>query len=567
MPSWLWEVIGRVADIGSIIALLVLIASAVGWLIRRLHRGAVGADSVVPYLIALSIAELCSLSAGLARLWLGYEDLLAVTLVVAGVAGALAGCAYLAFRRRPTGPLGTLWEPAHPRARPFALAGLVLILLLTLGGLVGWWYVRSLPPQKAIILVANFQREGTNRDDYQFTGLLLERLRNALAGETKVEVQAMRRAITAQEGITAARREGERRKAAVVIWGWYGVPPGATTAVVSVHFEVLREPKGMPPLEIEEPRLVALAQLESFAFQTQLSREMVYLTAFTVGMGRYAAAEWEGAIRSFTTALAQTEEPVRTLDNSVVCFYRGSAHDNLGQYEQAIADYDQAITLQPDLAEAYTNRGADYGEQNQYQRAITDFDRAIALKPDDALAYYNRGLAYAEQGQYEQAIADLDRAITLQPDLAMAYNNRGGAYDDLGQYQRAIADYTQAIKLKPDFAAAYNNRGRIYAKQGQYQRAIADFDRAIALKPDFAEAYVVRGAVYGKQGQYKQAIADLDRAIALQPDYAGAYYNRGLAYKLMGEKAKAAADFRKVLELTNDAALRRQAEEELKGLE
>jgi tetratricopeptide (TPR) repeat protein len=360
--------------------------------------------------IALVIGIVGGLAAGLARLWLGQKDLLTAILVVVGAAGVLAGCAYIFLR----------------------------------------WYIRRLPSKKVIILVADFQREGTDEDDYNFTGLLLERLRNALAREAKVEVQTLRRAITAQEGSHVARLEGERRKAAFVIWGWYGMPPGATTAVVSVHFEVLRQPKYMPSLKSEAPRTVALTHLQSFDFQTQLSKEMAYLAAFTVGVGRLAAGEWEGAIRSFTVAMAQTDEPVQALNRNVVYFYRGSAYLQLADYERAITDYDRAVALNPDDAEVYNNRGTAYAEQGQYERAIADFDQAIALKPNDAEAHNNRGLAYANLGQYQRAIADFDQAIALQPDYALAYYNRGIIYKFSGEKAKAVADFRKVLELSKD---------------------------------------------------------------------------------------------------------------------
>ncbi len=64
----------------------------------------------------------------------------------------------------------------------------------------------------------------------------------------------------------------------------------------------------------------------------------------------------------------------------------------------------------------YVTRGLAYYEQGQYEQAIADYDRAIDLNPDYALAYYNRGLAYKQQGQYERAIADFERCLELSTD-------------------------------------------------------------------------------------------------------------------------------------------------------
>ena len=93
------------------------------------------------------------------------------------------------------------------------------------------------------------------------------------------------------------------------------------------------------------------------------------------------------------------------------------------------------------------NRGLAKAELGQYQEAIADYDQALHLQFNDARVYHNRGLAKAELGQYWDAIADFDQAIRLQPDYALPYVVRGLAKAELGQYQDAIADLKSALGL------------------------------------------------------------------------------------------------------------------------
>ncbi len=167
---------------------------------------------------------------------------------------------------------------------------------------------------------------------------------------------------------------------------------------------------------------------------------------------------------------------------------RGFAFYARGQYDCAIQDLDQAISLSPNIGVYFEYRGNVYRNKGQYDRAIQDFDQAIGLDPKLAHAFYGRGIAYRSKGQYDQSIQDFNQAINLNWSDDLAYNGLGNTYSDLGQYDRAIQNYDRAIQLNQNNAAAFNGRGNAYYYKGQYTRAIDDYDRAIKLNPNFATA-------------------------------------------------------------------------------
>ena len=166
-------------------------------------------------------------------------------------------------------------------------------------------------------------------------------------------------------------------------------------------------------------------------------------------------------------------------------------------------------------AETYFAQGNAKAALGQYVAAINDYDKAIQLKPNAANAYNNRGVAKAALGQYSAAIRDFDKAIQLEPDDAEAYNNRGVAKKKLRQYLAAIRDYNKALQLKPDHAEAYINRGNAKLDLEQYTAAINDYDKAIQLKPDLAEAYINRGVTKGLLKRNWEAKQDLRTALRL----------------------------------------------------
>lgn len=211
-------------------------------------------------------------------------------------------------------------------------------------------------------------------------------------------------------------------------------------------------------------------------------------------------------------------------------------------YHEAFKHYENAIKENPNLTEAYNNRGIIYQDKDQFDRAIEDFNKAIDLNPNDPDPYINRGFGYENSNEYDKAIQDYNTVIGLNPDHTDAYYNRGNAYMKKNEYDRAIRDYDTAIRLNLEYTDAYINRGKTYMKKSEYDRAIRDYDTAIRLKPEYAIVYNNRGYAHLRKGQFDRAIQDCNKAINLSPTYATAYNNRGLTWLHKREWEKAKSD-------------------------
>lgn len=110
------------------------------------------------------------------------------------------------------------------------------------------------------------------------------------------------------------------------------------------------------------------------------------------------------------------------------------------------------------VKDACYKRGMNRCRQEEYDAAIKDFDQAIEINSNWAEAFYNRGLAYGKLAEHQKAIEDYTRALEINYDWADVYNNRGNAYYKLGDYEKAIADYDATIKINPELTAAIRNR-------------------------------------------------------------------------------------------------------------
>jgi len=98
-------------------------------------------------------------------------------------------------------------------------------------------------------------------------------------------------------------------------------------------------------------------------------------------------------------------------------------------YKNSVKKFTQALKLEPNLALAYSSRGAAHLKSGHVQKAISDFNRAIRLNPNYARAHHLRGLAYEQMGNFASAYLNFDRALEIDPDLVVAYRKRDCVLD------------------------------------------------------------------------------------------------------------------------------------------
>ena len=222
---------------------------------------------------------------------------------------------------------------------------------------------------------------------------------------------------------------------------------------------------------------------------------------------------------------------------------RGLAMLRSRQFDEALAEFNEALLFDPDYASAYVNRGNARLGKKEYDAAIGDYTKGLDLAPENTAAYLNRGNLWHARKENAKALADYDRAVKLDPNFFVAYSNRGLVWYDLKEFDKALADFGRALAANPAYAPAYINRSSLWNDKREFDKALADSDRAIALNPNATAAYLNRGNAHFYKGEYDKAVADFSQIIRLNPASAGAYRNRGDVLAAKRDFDRAIADF------------------------
>jgi tetratricopeptide (TPR) repeat protein len=249
------------------------------------------------------------------------------------------------------------------------------------------------------------------------------------------------------------------------------------------------------------------------------------------------AADTEQSIAACTRVIESGKEKGANLARY---FYnRGTNRLNLGRPKEAVADFDRAIELRKDYANAIYNRAVGYGKIDEYDRSIADFTTYLRLDLKSPETYLARGRSYRSKGDTERALADFNEYLRRKPDDATGYLERGLTYQEKREFPRAIAEFERMLKLNSQSDAAQAAIGKALSEQGEDKKAIARFDEAIKINPGSADHYVARGDLHAKLKDIDSALADYQKASRADPANAAAASNVGWALAEKGDHAQA----------------------------
>lgn len=269
-----------------------------------------------------------------------------------------------------------------------------------------------------------------------------------------------------------------------------------------------------------------------------------------------------------------------------------------GDYDTAIAQYQQLIQKNPKDAVAQNNLGVALQKKGDLEGAIENYKKALELDPDNAqvktnleraqkklaISHNNQGLEASRAGNYQDAIESYKKALELAPDtqtvkenlektqrrLALSQNKDANRLFESGDISGAIACYQKALELAPDepqikknLIQAYDDLAHTQYMNHDFQNALDNYSKILELDPDNTSAqidrnYVRMGQVFKLRGSSETSeegrtlaediARDLGNLVNTEglsdADKARALYLQGFAYRATDDNNSALDCFR-----------------------
>ena len=237
-----------------------------------------------------------------------------------------------------------------------------------------------------------------------------------------------------------------------------------------------------------------------------------------------AASGWTAEPNSRQTQAIAGEGRGKPGVGANVCDYRGVAEEalkkgksaqNSGHLGVAIANFSEAIRLDPACVPAFIDRADVYGRKGDCDKAMADAAKAVSLDPASAMAHNALGVA----------------ALKSNPQYPDAFNNLGIVLARQGKYDEAIKAHKSGLAVRDDRSNDRNNLCRVHMQKGELEiksgdveagnrdldNALKENNLAIRCDPNFLGAWMSRMEVCFKRKDFDEARRSVERMVSIDP--------------------------------------------------
>ncbi len=256
----------------------------------------------------------------------------------------------------------------------------------------------------------------------------------------------------------------------------------------------------------------------------------------------------------------------------------GKSHQQLGNFADALANFQIAHEMRPDYTAALINTGNILLELDRSIEASINFKAALALEENNPAAHYALGQIAVSKRDYSEAVKHFEQTLAELPGATRVHYSLAMAYRGLGNIEKARAHLAQqgtvGVRVADPLFDGLQNliagervflaRGKLAFEAQRYGDAVVEFRKAVAAKPDSVAGRINLGAALTQTGDLNGAAEQFRAAIRIEPEKGNAHYNLAVILARQNRHDEAIVHLEAALKADpNDVAARNLLAQEL----
>jgi len=267
----------------------------------------------------------------------------------------------------------------------------------------------------------------------------------------------------------------------------------------------------------------------------------VIIVAVLAVLGHQQTSYWFDSETLWRHTLAVTK------NNYVALTNLGAALFQKGRTAEALAEFQEVLSLKPHDSDTYDSIGAIYVKDDRIAEAMDCFHKALEIYPEDNVAHKNLGLVLLKQNHLDGAITNFQLSLAEEPNDAEAHNAYANALLKKGDEAGAMTNYEMAVAIDPLNPGIQNNLGSVYLKRGALDKAMEHFGKVVEIDPEYPGALRTVALILSKAGKTDEAAQYYQQALTVDDKDAEAHFQLANILLAQGHAGDASVHYQKGL--------------------